>query len=63
MGLVLGFSIGSCFAVSLFRCFAVSYKRMEEKDVMPDRTLLFDFLQQKEEKDVTPDRTLLLGFL
>ena len=36
---------------------------MEEKDVMPDRTLLFDFLQQKEEKDVTPDRTLLLGFL
>ena len=30
---------------------------------MPDRTLLFGFLQQKEEKDVIPDRTLLLGFL
>ena len=36
MGLVLDYSIGSCFAVS--------YKRMEEKDVMPDRTLLFGFL-------------------
>ena len=55
MGLVLGFSIGSCFAVS--------HKRMEEKDVMPDRTLFFDLLQQQKEKDVTSDKSLLLCFL
>ena len=36
MALVVDFSIDSCFAVS--------YKRMEEKDVMADRTLLFGFL-------------------
>ena len=30
--------------LSIDSCFAVSYKRMEEKDVMPDRTLLSDFL-------------------
>ena len=35
MALVVDFSIDSCLAVS--------YKRMEEKGVMPDRTLLLRF--------------------
>ena len=27
-------------------CYSVSYKRMDDKDVMPDRALLLDFLQK-----------------
>ena len=54
-------------------CYLVSYKRMEEKDVVSDKALIaslqllrsrcFFSYKRMEEKDVMPDRSLLLGLI
>ena len=44
-------------------CCLVSYKRMEDKDVMPDRTLLISFLQKNGGEGCHVGQDLIPGFL
>ena len=43
-------------------CCLVSYKRMEEKNVMPDRTLLLDHTQENEGKGCRTGQDLVAWF-